>query len=220
MTSCKISIANRKCHKRVVESAARNSRVAVADVTSKSSSPDFVVFSPFRPYKDVDGRPYFKVPGMDGKRSCTVEGVWQGLKVFEHEGVDATKFTVTKGKGIKRSVRAKNRGRVLGHQYGKEELLDYVTARKQIYLPLYEQLLQHPEAQASLSKLFQLALKSDELILLDYETNEDINCVKKPLSHASLVKKELEKMLLASEEDNDDQKDRKKRTWSQREDNV
>lgn len=63
--------------------------------------------------------------------------IWQGLKVFDAAGIDTSKFEITSMKGLKRTVR--RFGRVLGHQagVGSDTLLDYVAARKAIYLPAY-----------------------------------------------------------------------------------
>ena len=41
--------------------------------------------------------------------------------------------------------------------------------------------------------LAEIARKND-LILLDYETNLDVNNLKKPLSHASLINNKLEEI--------------------------
>ena len=101
--------------------------VPVFDVTSKGPDP-WVRFSPFYSHGGIP------VPGMDGTVAKSVEGVWQGLKVFESEGTDVSKFDTTGMKGIKRSMRT--RGRVLGHRFG-DELLGYREARERIYLPCY-----------------------------------------------------------------------------------
>jgi hypothetical protein len=48
----------------------------VIDVTSRASEP-WVRFSPFYPHGGIP------VPFSPGEFSMTVEGIWQGLKVFE-----------------------------------------------------------------------------------------------------------------------------------------
>lgn len=150
----------------------------VIDVTSKAAEP-WVRFSPFYPHGGIP------VPNSSGVTSQSVEGVWQALKVFESEGIDPTKLDVTNMKGIKRSVRT--RGKVLGHQFGTDssELLDYLTARKKIYLPTYRYILEH-KLDSEIEEL-QSILKQQPVILLDYETNSSITDLRKPLSHASLV---------------------------------
>jgi hypothetical protein len=45
-----------------------------------------------------------------------VEAIWQGLKVFEKEGIDLAMFRNDTMKNIKRIVR--RFGKPLGHQYG------------------------------------------------------------------------------------------------------
>ena len=74
---------------------------------------------------------------MSELRAASVEGVWQGLKVFESADVDRRKFEVTSMKGLKRTVR--RFGQCLGHRWGAGDwtLLGYREARYRIYLPTY-----------------------------------------------------------------------------------
>jgi len=156
---------------------------ALVDVTSRGPEP-WVRFSPFYPHGGIP------IPFSPGVFAASVEGIWQGLKVFEQADVDPATFSNTKMKGIKRTVR-KN-GRVLGHRAGLngDRLLGYIEARKQIYLPSYRWVLDN-RLQDELEELRQLAL-ARQVVLLDYETNGDLNDVSRPLSHASLVKRWLE----------------------------
>lgn len=156
----------------------------IIDVTSKGVEP-FVRLSPFYPHGDIP------VPFSEKVFAYTVEGIWQGLKVFEQADIDTSKFEIRSMKGIKRTER--KFGKTLGHRKGVTgfELLDYLSARKKIYLPSYAWLLQN-KAKKEVDKLIQIALKKD-LVLLDYETNLEIDNVMKPLSHAALIKKFIEK---------------------------
>ena len=92
-------------------------------------------------------------------------------------------------KGLKRTVR--RFGTVRGHQKGinSTELLDYLTARFEIYLPAYQWVLEN-RLQHELVELREIA-QSNTLIFLDYEINEDLFNLQKPLSHAGLVKRYL-----------------------------
>jgi hypothetical protein len=99
----------------------------ILDVTSRGEQP-WVRFSPFYPHGDIP------IPGSPGTFAQSVEGLWQGLKVFENEGVDPSRWTITDMKGIKRAAGGK-RGKVLGHHFGIVWLLDYRNARYRIYLP-------------------------------------------------------------------------------------
>ena len=150
------------------------------DVTSRAPLP-WVKFSPFYPHGHIP------VPLSPGRFAHSVEGIWQGLKVFETEGVDLAKFAVTTMTGLKRSART--RGRVLGHRAGvpNPELLSYREARCRIYLPAYRWVLDHclPDELRRLRELSAAAT----VVLLDYETNGDLNDLSSPLSHASLIVK-------------------------------
>jgi hypothetical protein len=155
----------------------------IIDVTSKGFEP-YVKFSPFYPHGNIP------IPFSEGYYSETVEGIWQGLKVFEGEDVDFVKFSIKNMKGIKRTVR--KFGKPLGHRKGVKgvELFDYITARKQIYMKSYAYVLEN-RIKHIVEEIANKA-QSQDIILLDYDTNEDIENFKKPLSHASLVKKHLE----------------------------
>jgi len=155
----------------------------IIDVTSKGKMP-MVKFSPFYPIGNIP------IPFSPNKFSQSVEGVWQGLKVFEDNDVDESKFDITSMKGLKRTVR--KFGVPKGHRKGIEgsQLLDYITARKLIYLPVYKWVLDN-RLEKEIDELRNLS-KNGTLILLDYTTNGEIENPKKPLSHAQLIKMRLE----------------------------
>ncbi|MEU4156297.1 hypothetical protein [Actinoplanes sp. NPDC026670] len=153
----------------------------VIDVTSRGPEP-WVRLSPFYPHGGIP------VPLTPGAVAASVEGIWQALKVFEHSDVDPTKLSVTSMTGLKRTVR--RYGPVRGHRAGLhgETLLDYSTARRQIYLPAYRWVLEHRLAD-EVDRL--RALSSDGLVLLDYTTNGDPADTSSPLSHAALLARHL-----------------------------
>ncbi|MBN9524447.1 hypothetical protein J0H58_39020 [bacterium] len=157
--------------------------VAVVDVTSKGPEP-WVRFSPFYPHGGIP------IPNTPDETAASVEGLWQGLKVFECEDIDPAKWAVTNLKGIKRAGRS--RGPVRGHRFGvgSDVLLDYHDARYRIYLPAYRWVLEHRLA-TEVGQLRALAAERT-VVLLDYETNADVNDLSSPLSHAALVKRYLE----------------------------
>jgi hypothetical protein len=152
--------------------------VLVADVTSKGPEP-WVRFSPFFPHGGIP------IPNTPDQFAASVEGLWQGLKVFEKEDVDASKWAITTMCDIKRSGRS--RGAVRGHRFGlgSSELLAYRDARYRIYLPAYRFMLENCLA-AEVERLCA-ELRSRPVVLLDYETNADVNDLSRPLSHAALV---------------------------------
>ena len=154
----------------------------IIDVTSKAQD-EFVRFSPFYP----DGG--IPVPFTDDV-AVSVEGIWQGLKVFEDADVDTSFFSKRDMKNLKRTTR--KYGHCLGHRKGVhgEELLGYIEARKLIYLPCYKWVLEN-----KLQKLVaavRIISKNKPVVLLDYNTNPDVNNPKSPLSHASLIKAYIE----------------------------
>jgi hypothetical protein len=161
----------------------QHSHAVICDMTSRGPQP-WIRFSPFYPHSSIP------VPFSPGYVSASVEGIWQGLKVFERANVDPSKFAITTMKHLKRSTRTY--GEILGHRQGVEgeRLLAYVEARFLIYLPAYAWVLKYC-VQDLLMKLKRLE-RERPLVFLDYETNCDITVTTRPLSHAGLVKLYLE----------------------------
>ena len=151
----------------------------IVDVTSKAAD-GLVKLSPFYPHGDIP------VPFSEGYTSACVEGIWQGLKVFENEDIDISIFLNDTMKGIKRTVR--KHGRVLGHRKGVHgtEILGYVEAKHQIYIPAYRWMLEH-RAMEIIERL-RKASETKTIVLLDYNTCCNVDDETKPLSHAYLVK--------------------------------
>lgn len=153
----------------------------IIDVTSKGKQP-FVKLSPFYPIGNIP------VPFFRGEYSESVEGVWQALKVFEEKDIDLSKLKIKSMKGIKRSVRVN--GRILGHRKGHNgDLLNYIEARKLIYLPTYFWVLKN-KLNMIIEDIVNIAYEKD-IVFLDYTTNTDIENTSKPLSHAGLLVKYL-----------------------------
>jgi hypothetical protein len=152
----------------------------IIDVTSQAQLP-WVKFSPLYPLGDIP------VPYSPGWYASCVEGIWQGLKVFRGADVDTTKLNVTSTKGLKRTTG--QYGHVLGHRNGVTggALLSYYQARVQLYLPTYKWVLDN-HLQAEIAMLREMVQQQRRpVVLLDYETNGDIEDLSKPLSHAALV---------------------------------
>ena len=155
----------------------------IIDVTSHAQD-EFVKFSPFYPNGGIP------VPFTEGLVAVSVEGIWQGLKVFEDADIDTRMFSKRDMKNMKRTTT--KFGRCLGHRKGMhgEELLEYIEARKKIYLPCYKWVIEN-----KLQKLVtavRVISKHKPVVLLDYNTNPDVNNPKKALSHAALIKAYIE----------------------------
>lgn len=155
----------------------------LADVTSQADT-RLRELSPFYPHGGIP------VPFSEGYTATCVEAIWQGLKVFEGCDVDVQMFQNDTMKNIKRTVR--RFGKPLGHRKGVQgtELLGYIEARKLIYIPTYKWVLENKVAWI-IDKLRE-ASKTKTIVLLDYDTNADVENAKKPLSHASLIKAYVE----------------------------
>lgn len=164
--------------KRIETLARQHPGAVVIDVTSHGPAP-WVRFSPFYPHGDIP------VPLSPGYHAASVEGIWQGLKVFATTDIDIGTFGIATMRGIKRTVRSY--GMVRGHRAGVHGtfLLSYREARERIYLPAYRWVLDHC-VQDELERLRELH-RQHTLILLDFETNSDIDNLMRPLSHAALI---------------------------------
>lgn len=156
----------------------------IADVTSHAKD-SLIKLSPFYPHGGIP------VPFSNGVTATCVEAIWQGLKVFEGADVDVRMFQNDTMKNIKRTVR--KYGKPLGHRKGVngkgvngKELLGYIEARKLIYIPTYQWMLEN-KVPAIIERL-KKASKTKTIILLDYDTNCDVDDPSKPLSHAFLIK--------------------------------
>lgn len=168
----------------------------ILDITSSSPFEYGRLLSPFYPHKNIP------IPGDSrGMTAYSVEGIWQGLKVFENAGIDMHSFRNNTMKDIKRTVR--KFGRPLGHQNGvySKELLNYLDAKRLIYAPAYKYVLENvPKVRAIIEKIRQKAQESD-IVLLDYNLNPDNRDASKPLSHAELVKMYIEGRYPEAEDD-------------------
>ena len=174
-----IVIKNKKCK---IENILKEYPDAyIFDVTSKG---EYKTLSPFYPHGGIP------IPFSGTVTSQSVEGIWQGLKVFPNEGIDFSCFDKRTMKNLKRTSRT--HGRCIGHQkgIGSKQLLEYIEARKQIYVTSYNWMLKN-KCQKEIQYFQELLKAGKTIIFLDYDTNEDIEDWSSPLSHASLIKQYL-----------------------------
>jgi hypothetical protein len=147
----------------------------IIDVTSKANLP-WRKFSPFFDHEKIP------VPGMENTFGNSVEGIWQGLKIFENHGVDLN-YILKSTSNLKRTT--KSFGTTKGHQF-ENRIIGYVDARKLIYLPAYNYILDN-FLSSEVNELCKL-LEEKNIVLLDYNVNIDMLNIKQPLSHACLIK--------------------------------
>lgn len=168
----------------------------IFDITSSAPTIQGRKLSPFYPHGNIP------IPGESrGMTATCVEAIWQGLKVFEGDGIDIALFRNDTMKNIKRTVR-KN-GKPLGHQYGvfSKTILNYADARRYIYVPAYRYVLENvPSVHFLVEQLAERA-KTEDIVLLDYNLNPDNRDITKPLSHAELVKMYIEGRYPEKDED-------------------
>jgi hypothetical protein len=176
MNSNEIIIENRR--KPIYKINEKYKDYIILDLTSKSNG-KWVKFSPFYPHGNIP------VPFSNGIFAETVEGIWQGLKIFENAGINISTFNIKNMKGIKRTTR--KYGKIIGHQKGinSKEILNYNDAKKIIYIPAYKWVLENKlyEEITELKKIYE----KYSLVFLDYNVNNELYN-NKPLSHAFLVK--------------------------------
>lgn len=158
----------------------------ILDITSTSATRYAQILSPFFPHGNIP------IPFSPGHFATCVEGIWQGLKVFESCGIDMNSFTNSTMVGLKRTVR--KYGLPLGHQKGinSSELLNYFDARMQIYLPSYKWVLDNVQEVHDVVMRIAEHAKAHDVVFLDYNTNTDFRDTSSPMSHAGLVKLYIE----------------------------
>jgi len=176
-----IYIENKKKKEKTLMAKYPNAKIV--DVTSKATT-CLIKLSPFYPHGDIP------ILFSENRKAKSVEGIWQALKVFESADIDEAMFYNDTMKDIKRTVR--KYGKPLGHRKGVNgsELLNYIDARIQIYLPSYLWILENKVSE--IIERLRVASQKEDIVLLDYETNCDVLNSKKPLSHAFLVKAYVE----------------------------
>lgn len=120
--------------------------------------------SPLYPYGDIP------VPFDSGNmKACCVEAVWEGLKVFEHMGVDTNVFEKY------RHRTSEMYGKFIGFQRGVygHDILSIDEAYKSIYFRQYKWMLEN-HAMKFVDKLRQYDSENKCVVLLDDNTNGDM----------------------------------------------
>lgn len=159
------------------------------DVTSTSHQEEGRVLSPFYPHGNLI------VPGarpVGALKATCVEAIWQALKVFKDEKEDLLMLKNDTGKGIKRTIR--KHGEILGHRWLESgDILDYYSARLKIYLPAYWGMLKMAPLAVKSIELITEKSKEGDVVLLDYNVNDNFRDITRPLAHAGLIKLFIER---------------------------
>ncbi len=144
------------------------------DVSSEGDAP-LDGLSPMYPHGGIP------VPGLPGAMADSVEGIWQGLKVIR--GKTAPRYF--RGPGKKRG------GKPAGHRFGDERrLLGIEAARRRIYIPAYEWMLENCVSAAAIEMLREPMRAGTRIFLYDRASNGSIG-KDLPFAHASVLVKWL-----------------------------
>lgn len=179
-----IFVENKRTKLEIIQK--RHPNADILDITSAADKRYAQILSPFYPHGNIP------VPFSEGVYATCVEAIWQGLKVFQNEGIDLQTFRNDTMKNLKRTVR--KFGKPLGHQKGvySKELLNYFDARMMIYLPTYRWVLENvAEVRKTIEKIKERS-KDHDIVFLDYNTNTNFRDISAPISHAGLVKLYIE----------------------------
>ena len=172
-------------------------KTIIIDVTSAQQKKNVnrLTFSPMTP---IEGK---------YKGYWNFEAFWQSGKVFE--GIpenDVKRFWKNVEKPTRRYPKSKRKGKALKVLYTRfensEEKMDYVTARKKVYVPCYFDLIKEKEQTIYLK---QLVMQGLDVVIYDFDgprtqdgevmcleineelLNEKINDVRHPFGHGYIV---------------------------------
>lgn len=147
--------------------------------------------APFRPFNPFHlwPAPVLNVPGMEGRLSRSLEGIWQGLKVIEGE-TDAGQFSAPPRKRPTDAVRRASptyrydaaRFRLGGSEIGLRE------ARFRIYAVAYLELLDRVVPAALIARIRRAAQAGLEVVFYDWDDNGDIADIRASYSHSALLR--------------------------------
>lgn len=151
----------------------------IADVTSEAKDA-LARLSPSFPHGEIP------IPNSGWATAYSVEAIWQGLKVFENEDINKSIFARKNTVELKRNT--SGLGKMIGHRYGMNglEILKFSDAQKRIFIPCYRWVLDY-KVQDIIKRL-RKANETKAIVLLDYNTNCDLNNYREPISCAYLVK--------------------------------
>lgn len=144
----------------------------------------FQLFNPFYTWPSK----ILSVPGMTGIRSRSIEAIWQGTKLINHE-TDYNQFESSPYKRPSEIDRENNREfSYINTQFTyKKSILNHIEARFLIYLIAYLDLLNN-HIPDTLIKMILSAIKENKTIIFyDWDTNMDISNVKESFSHSAIL---------------------------------
>lgn len=158
-------------------------RIPKFDVTALTHDPRLLPLSPFYPHGRIP------VAFTDRKLTgVSLEAIWNGLKVFEHEGADFTKFECESRMVVRRPGK-QGRGRLLGFQQGsfaERPLLTELEARGYIYAPTFWHILAY-RCTATVDFL-RTQIERVDIVLLDHSSEHNRRDLEFPLMTSVLLR--------------------------------
>jgi hypothetical protein len=142
-------------------------------------------------------------------KSLNVENAWQFSKVYKKHcdgnGNPTDEYFKWAVNGWNSSYAYRypmGKGAIPEYCYWDGKKLDYIQARKEVYVPLYSKAVRNTEAFKKLEELYK---EKGNLILFDFDgydhdslnmsLTDVINCTNKKMGHAFVLKMILEKIL-------------------------
>jgi hypothetical protein len=153
--------------------------------TYQAAPPDMARFATMNPFH-FDPAWCIPVPGQPGRHSCSVEAVWQGLKILD----GSTDFAMFDRPPAKRPP---DRERGPGYDYtasrfrlGADEV-DLVTARLILYLPAYLFVLERLVPTVALAEIDAALAAGRDVYCYDWDDNTDIFDPAASFSHSAVL---------------------------------
>jgi len=120
--------------------------------TFKPNEKDFEIFVHFDPDKPEQNSPWNKfdlcyphlmIPLKDAhppKYGCSIEGIWQGIKTFDDETHDLSKFGISNGHGIRRPGKNARYVDFTTHELNE---MDIEEAKDKVLIPAFNHIIAH-----------------------------------------------------------------------------
>lgn len=172
-------------------------KLSVASHAPNLNPPGWKDLWKLSPFSIVNGG--IDVPGMPGVRSKTVENAWQFLKLWEpDESWDReTALAAFDSDCAMRFPHGRSAKAIASYWGETGKRLDYVEARKRIYLPAYCAMLKQPDRQELIGRLRQAA-ETKPILIWDYDSYsitdvglenlfETIRYMERAFAHAFIV---------------------------------
>lgn len=119
-----------------------------------------------------------RIPGFRIKKSLSISGVWEGLKIFEKKReIDESYFNNEKKLGKNRCC--KSYGKLIGIKVG-DDILDVEKGIEEVFVKKYKEVIKY--RYSVIIEGLKREMKKRTIVLLDYDEE------RYPVSHAELLK--------------------------------